>query len=78
MMHTQKKPITKKFSSKPLGYTKPQNNTFNLSESDLFISGKSAQRPVSQVNNESKEYSSYRKDPMMGTWGPIHHKSKKI
>lgn len=44
----------------------------------MFISGKSAKRPSSQVRNTDAKLKTGRADPLMGTWAPMTHKSNKF
>lgn len=47
-------------------------------ETQLFVSGKSAKRPSSQVRNSEAKQKAQKIDPLMGTWGPMTHKSKQF
>jgi hypothetical protein len=44
----------------------------------LFVTGKSAKRPASQVRNTNEKQKIGKMDPLMGTWGPQSHKSKQF
>ena len=41
------------------------------------MSGKAQRRPSSQVREGNETFNSSRKNPMIGTWGPVQHKNKK-
>ena len=77
-MHSKKK-HEPKMVHRPFGYSKPrERNMYDVMETNLFVSGKAAKRPSSQVRDSSdKLESSGRKNMMMGTWGPTQHKNKK-
>ena len=47
----------------------------NVNETELFIAGKSAKRPSSQVKEDSKKGI---KNIMMETWGIPNHKGKQF
>lgn len=43
---------------------------YDVMETELFISGKAAKRPSSQVRDSVDKMEIVKKNPMMGTWGP--------
>ena len=74
---TAKKADPKKTASKAFGHSKPKEKIMvNVSETELFVSGKAAKRPSSQV----KEGNSKKgiKHAMMETWGISVHKAKQF
>ena len=43
---------------------------YDVMETELFVSGKGAKRPNSQVRESGDKLEINKKNPMMGTWGP--------
>lgn len=75
----QKKIDIKKAIPRHTGYSKPkQKPLYDVMQTELFISGKSAKRPSSQVRNTDAKLKTGRADPLMGTWAPMTHKSNKF
>lgn len=74
-----KKSEIKKGIPRHIGYSKPREKPmFEVMQTELFISGKSAKRPSSQARQEDQKNKTGRKDPLMGTWGPMLHKAKRV
>jgi len=46
---------------------------YDVAETELFVSGKSAKRPASQTRTGDDKFRSGRKDYLMGTWAPTSH-----
>lgn len=51
---------------------------YDVVETELFVSGKSAKRPSSQARDTLDKGKMARINPLMGTWGPAAHKSKQF
>jgi hypothetical protein len=61
------------------GYSRPQSkHIYDVVETQLFISGKSAKRPSSQAPNDEVKFSIGRKNRFMGTWAPLQHPTKQF
>ena len=50
----------------------------NVSENELFISGKRAEWTESSIRESTEKFENIRKNPMLGTWAPKLHKSKQF
>ena len=62
-----------------MGFSRPKEKPlFEVSETELFVSGIGAKRPGSQVRDSGNKLEGKRKNQMMGTWGPVQHKSKQF
>ena len=51
---------------------------YDVAETELFVSGKGAKRPNSQVRGSAEKLETNIKNPMMGTWGPQEQRGKKF
>lgn len=52
---------------------------YDVVETELFVSGKSAKRPSSEARDVTDANGKIaRMNPLMGTWGPTAHKSKQF
>jgi hypothetical protein len=61
------------------GYSRPRTkHMYDVIETQLFISGKSAKRPSSQAPNDEEKQNRGRKNPFMGTWAPLLHQVRQF